>query len=97
MGFCILAAIAADARWARAASPKTSKRATAKRPVGRFALRRIWHRPDRIMRPQSALPIVEIAPKSGWCDDVTSALYNLPISRPTPGAARNFMAPRPAL
>lgn len=55
-----------------------------KTPVGRFALRRIWHRPDRIMRPQSALPIVEIAPKSGWCDDITSALYNLPISRPTP-------------
>lgn len=54
----------------------------AKTPLGRFPLRRIWYRPDRVMRPQTGLPIVEISQKSGWCDDVTADCYNRPILRP---------------
>lgn len=55
----------------------------AKTPLGRFALRRIWYRPDRVTRPVSALPIAEIAQKSGWCDDDRFAFYNRPITLPT--------------
>ena len=39
------------------------------------------------MRPQSPLPIAKIHQKSGWCDDVRSNLYNVPIERPS--AARH--------
>ncbi|MGB0478935.1 MAG: L,D-transpeptidase family protein, partial [Parvibaculales bacterium] len=58
------------------------KEGDGKTPLGRFALRRIWFRPDRIMRPVSMLPTVEISQKSGWCDDEHHALYNRPVSRP---------------
>ena len=58
------------------------KEGDGKTPLGRFALRRIWYRPDRVMRPVSPLPIVEISQKSGWCDDIRHAHYNRPIRRP---------------
>ncbi len=53
-----------------------------KTPLGRFALRRVWYRADRIKRPQTALPISIIQQKSGWCDDVRAGFYNRPITRP---------------
>lgn len=62
---------------------KMKKEGDGKTPIGRYQLRRIWYRPDRIMRPQSPLPIAEIYQKSGWCDDVRSSLYNMPIERPS--------------
>lgn len=61
---------------------KNKKEGDGKTPSGRYALRRIWYRPDRVMRPKSTLPIAKISQKSGWCDDVSSALYNRPIERP---------------
>lgn len=51
-------------------------------PAGRYPLRRIWYRPDRLMRPESAFPMVEIAQKSGWCDDIHAPAYNRPIWLP---------------
>lgn len=53
-----------------------------KTPLGRFSLRRIWYRPDRISLSHAALPIREISQKSGWCDAPNHALYNRPIRRP---------------
>ena len=54
----------------------------AKTPLGRFPLRRIWYRPDRVMRPQAGLPTIKISQKSGWCDDIAADCYNRPILRP---------------
>ena len=54
----------------------------AKTPLGRFPLRRIWYRPDRVMRPQAGLPIIKISQKSGWSDDISTAAYNRPIRLP---------------
>ena len=51
-------------------------------PIGVFALRRLWYRPDRVLRPESAFPISEISQKSGWCDASEAPLYNRPIERP---------------
>jgi L,D-peptidoglycan transpeptidase YkuD (ErfK/YbiS/YcfS/YnhG family) len=53
-----------------------------KTPLGRFALRRIWYRPDRVSIDHAALPICEIGQKSGWCDASTHPLYNQAIERP---------------
>jgi L,D-peptidoglycan transpeptidase YkuD (ErfK/YbiS/YcfS/YnhG family) len=66
----------------RAGLTKNKQEGDGKTPIGRFKLRRIWYRPDRIIPPQSTLPIVQISQKSGWCDDDTSSLYNRPIMRP---------------
>lgn len=60
----------------------TKKEGDKKTPLGRFALRRIWYRADRVMAPDSPLPTCRISPKSGWCDDSGAALYNCPITRP---------------
>lgn len=53
-----------------------------KTPIGRFALRRIWWRPDRYSLPESGLPIRIISQKSGWSDDMGAPDYNRPVRLP---------------
>ena len=57
-----------------------------KTPIGRFGLRRIWVRPDRLSVTCQALPITHISRKSGWSDDVFKADYNRPVTRPYHGS-----------
>lgn len=51
-------------------------------PVGIWPLRRVLYRPDRLSAPQSALPVMPIAPDDGWCDDPGHPSYNRPVTRP---------------
>jgi len=52
-------------------------------PMGRFALRACYYRPDRIMPPpETQLPLIPLAPNDGWCDDATHELYNKPVKLP---------------
>ncbi len=53
-------------------------------PVGRFPLRRVLYRPDRLARPATALPCAPIAPEDGWCDDPADPAYNRPVRLPHP-------------
>lgn len=53
-------------------------------PVGRFPLRRLLYRPDRISRPITNLPMVAIGPGDGWCDDPAHVDYNRPVRLPHP-------------
>ncbi|HYE00714.1 MAG TPA: L,D-transpeptidase family protein [Alphaproteobacteria bacterium] len=55
-------------------------------PVGRFALRRVLYRPDRVAPPATALPVAAIAPDDGWCDAPEDPLYNRPVKRPHPAS-----------
>ncbi len=45
-------------------------------PAGRFFLRRVFYRDDWISRPDTGLPVREISPRDGWCDDPGHADYN---------------------
>ena len=45
-------------------------------PAGRFLLRRVLYRPDRVAPPRTALPIAPLSPQDGWCDDPGHPLYN---------------------
>ena len=45
-------------------------------PVGRFPLRRILFRNDRLVLPKVRLPARPIGEHDGWCDDPRSATYN---------------------
>jgi len=51
-------------------------------PVGRFPLRRLWYRPDRIGRPRTGLAVQPIEEDDGWCDDPADLCYNMAVKRP---------------
>lgn len=51
-------------------------------PIGRFALRECWYRPDRVTRPATILSLREITPQDGWCDDASHPDYNKPVKLP---------------
>lgn len=54
-------------------------------PAGRFALRRILYRADRLDRPASGLPAASISQTDGWCDDPSDPNYNRPVALPYAG------------
>lgn len=53
-------------------------------PCGRFALRRVLYRADRLQRPMTRLPVQALKPSDGWSDDPADPLYNRPVTRPHP-------------
>lgn len=54
-------------------------------PAGRFPLRRVLYRPDRLSAPVTTLPVAPLSPADGWCDDPLDPLYNRPVRLPYPG------------
>ena len=59
-------------------------------PAGRFPLRRVLYRPDRVTAPRGILPAIALAPDDGWCDDPTHADYNRPVRLPHPGSCEHL-------
>jgi len=51
-------------------------------PAGRFALRRVFYRPDRGLAPLTELPITALTPNDGWCDAPGEAAYNRLVRLP---------------
>jgi L,D-peptidoglycan transpeptidase YkuD (ErfK/YbiS/YcfS/YnhG family) len=51
-------------------------------PAGRFPLRRVLYRPDRLSAPTTLLPVSPLAPHDGWCDDPADPQYNRPVRLP---------------
>ncbi|CAO3415581.1 L,D-transpeptidase family protein [Azospirillum doebereinerae] len=51
-------------------------------PVGRFPLRRVLWRADRLTVPDTGLPTSPIAEDDGWCDAPSDPAYNRPVKRP---------------
>src|SRR6185437_16625085 len=51
-------------------------------PRGRFRLRRLWWRSDRLPRPMTHLPVRPIRPDDGWCEDPGDRHYNQPVRVP---------------
>ena len=56
-------------------------------PRGRFRLRRLWWRADRVPRPMTHLPVRPITAADGWCEDPGDRRYNQPVrlARGQPG------------
>lgn len=61
-------------------------------PVGRWPVRQVFYRPDRMLKPRTALPVSPLQPSLGWCDDPSDANYNrlvrLPYGRSREGMWR---------
>lgn len=51
-------------------------------PAGCWAVRRLFYRPDRLARPETALEVTEITPRDGWCDDPDDPNYNRLVRLP---------------
>jgi L,D-peptidoglycan transpeptidase YkuD (ErfK/YbiS/YcfS/YnhG family) len=51
-------------------------------PQGRFALRRVFYRADRIIPPVTGLPVTPLKQNDGWCDAPDDVRYNLPVEHP---------------
>ena len=49
-------------------------------PCGRFPLRAVLYRPDRIRRPNTILQCVPIAPADGWCEAPGDPNYNRAVT-----------------
>ncbi len=59
-------------------------------PVGRFALREVFYRRDRLMRPRTRLPVAALKVSDGWCDDPRDRNYNRPVRHPYPASAERL-------
>lgn len=53
-------------------------------PIGRFALRQLLYRPDKLSAPSCKLIRAAISPDDGWCDDPAHPDYNRPVHLPHP-------------
>lgn len=53
-----------------------------KTPIGRFALRELFYRADRLDVPRTVLPVRAIEEDDGWCDDPAHADYNRRVRVP---------------
>ncbi len=53
-------------------------------PIGIWPIRQVLWRADRLARPETRLPLIEIIPEAGWCDDPADPFYNRPVILPYP-------------
>lgn len=53
-------------------------------PIGRWMMKRVFWRPDRVDRPKTGLPTVPLRPQDGWCDAAMDPLYNRPVTTAYP-------------
>lgn len=51
-------------------------------PLGRYPIRQLLYRPDRIDAPQTRLPLQALTPQDGLCDDPADPAYNRPVPLP---------------
>ncbi|MBI1215034.1 MAG: L,D-transpeptidase family protein [Alphaproteobacteria bacterium] len=55
-----------------------------KTPVGTYPFRQVLYRADRLEKPRTGLPVEELTPETGWCEDPSHADYNKKITLPHP-------------
>ena len=59
-------------------------------PRGRWPLRRVLWRPDRLAAPLTRLAAFPIGPRAGWCDAPTDPMYNRPVTLPYAASAERL-------
>lgn len=59
-------------------------------PQGRFAIREVLYRPDRVRRPATAIPVRMLRPRDGWCDAMGDRNYNRPVHHPYAASAERM-------
>ena len=59
-------------------------------PVGRFMLRQLFYRPDKLAAPDCLLSKSAIRPEDGWCDDPDHPDYNRLVRLPHPASCERM-------
>ena len=59
-------------------------------PLGRFLVRQVLYRADRVKRPCTMLPVRAIRADDGWCDDPADRNYNRLIRLPSRRSAEGL-------
>jgi len=59
-------------------------------PAGRYPLRRVLYRADKVEPPRTGLPVSVIARHDGWCDAPGDVHYNRPVTLPYPASAEEM-------
>jgi L,D-peptidoglycan transpeptidase YkuD (ErfK/YbiS/YcfS/YnhG family) len=59
-------------------------------PLGRFPVRQVLYRADRIARPRTQLNVRAIRDRDGWCDDPADRNYNRLVSLPARRSAEGL-------
>jgi L,D-peptidoglycan transpeptidase YkuD (ErfK/YbiS/YcfS/YnhG family) len=59
-------------------------------PLGVFALREVFYRPDRVKSLQTSLPLRRLDPGDGWCDAPGDPRYNRLVKLPYPASAESL-------
>jgi L,D-peptidoglycan transpeptidase YkuD (ErfK/YbiS/YcfS/YnhG family) len=59
-------------------------------PRGFWPAMRVHHRPDRLRRPRTALPVSPLRPGLGWCDAPADRNYNRPVGLPYAASAEEL-------
>ncbi|HKY17753.1 MAG TPA: L,D-transpeptidase family protein [Rhizomicrobium sp.] len=59
-------------------------------PRGRFPVREIFYRADRIAKPVTQLPLRVLQKDDGWCDAPNDANYNRLVKLPYPASAEHM-------
>lgn len=59
-------------------------------PRGRFLMRCLFYRPDRLARPTTRLPSRALSQEDGWCDAPGDAAYNRLVPLPYPASAEHL-------
>ncbi len=57
-----------------------------KTPLGTYPLRQLIWRADRAPRPETQLPVEELTPETGWCEDPADPAYNTKVALPHTGS-----------
>lgn len=61
-----------------------------KTPIGRWQLRQVFYRADRIAAPVTLLPMQPLQPSDGWCDAPGDSHYNQFVQHPYPASAERL-------
>jgi L,D-peptidoglycan transpeptidase YkuD (ErfK/YbiS/YcfS/YnhG family) len=51
-------------------------------PLGRYPIRQVLYRPDRLAPPDTRLALQALTPVDGWCDDPADSAYNRFVTLP---------------
>ena len=59
-------------------------------PIGRWTMREVLYRADRVARPRTGLPLRAIRQHDGWCDAPADRNYNRPVRHPYAASAERL-------
>lgn len=51
-------------------------------PLGRYPIRQVFYRADRLAPPETRLPLQALTRQDGWCDDPADPAYNRFVTLP---------------